>query len=372
MASPVDEAAAPAQPSQRERELWPYVQKLRDWCEISEELRPRVEAAEIRIGPNALVVQPWERAQVARVLAPDHQEIPRHARLTAQGVALLTKCLHDMEQIRFSGHGAIDVFAVQADLMLDIAIGESLARELQEEVERSVVSGGVEQAKLLTEFRNKMLRGVALTRQRIAEAERGLAELRAAVRLDERADLEALSLAIDRRAAERPAPDFDSEALGELDPAQELRLAHERERNARLEAERRRLERLRAALPTRSGTLFIAFALALAAWGGIALPPLLEQPRLVPIGRDALQFRTAERIASVTAFPPSLYLEVEAETWEGMSEIERLTMIEEVGHVCTTHGYSGALLRDPRGRPLAQWLRTRGARLIRRDELPAP
>ena len=47
--------------SQRERELWPFVQKLRDWCEISGEIAPSVEPAEIRIGANTLVVQPWER-----------------------------------------------------------------------------------------------------------------------------------------------------------------------------------------------------------------------------------------------------------------------------------------------------------------------
>lgn len=355
-------------PSQRERELWPYVVKLRDWCEISEELRSAVEPAEIRIGANTLVVQPWERAQVNSVLDPGDEEIPRHARLTAQGVALMTKCLHDMEQIRFSGQGAVDVFAVQADLMLDIAVGEGLARDLQHEVEQSVLGGDVEQAKLLTDFRNKLLRGVALTRQRIAEAERGLAELRAAVRLDERADIEALSVAIDRRAAERPARDLDTEALGELDPAAELRLAHEREREARIEAERRRLDALRAAIPTRSGTLFIAFAVTFAAWVWLALPQRLDRERLTPIGRDDLQFRTAEQIASVVAYPPSLYLEVDARVWEGLSEIERQTMIEEVGHVGSTHGYSGALIRDGSGRPLARWLRSRGARLIRRQE----
>jgi hypothetical protein len=46
----------------------------------------------------------------------------------------------------------------------------------------------------------------------------------------------------------------------------------------------------------------------------------------------------------------------------------KLTLLEMAGEVLETGGYSGALLRTERGRPVAQWMKSGGAALIETTE----
>ncbi len=73
-------------------------------------------------------------------------------------------------------------------------------------------------------------------------------------------------------------------------------------------------------------------------------------------------------MSAVEARPPSLYVTVETATWAEMNADDRTRLIGEVGKVIEPNGYQGARIQSDTGKPLARWLRTRGAMLIVHNE----
>ena len=363
--------APPAGRPTRETELWPYVEKLRAWSDLQmaiDEGGQEIET-EIHVGGQTLIVQPWERRQVRRTFTAEEDELPAYVRQIAQGMALMTKCLSDLDRLRSADNDANPIFRIQADLMLDTVIGRSMAKEIDATVRvlRQVGEPGI--ADEMGAFRDKLLRAVTIASRGVVQAERDLAERRAQALEAEARDVEALSREIDAAA---PGRHRDRPLLEEVSPAEEMRLAHEREREARLTALRQRRERMRAALPTRTGTLAIAFVISALLWSTLTLVPQLQQRDIPVVTGEDFSWGTAQTLSSIVARPPSLFATVTLSDWSRLSEQERLLLIEELGNRIAVLGYEGAYLSDGAGRPLGQWLRQRGARLTVRDGDPRP
>ena len=119
-------------------------------------------------------------------------------------------------------------------------------------------------------------------------------------------------------------------------------------------------------LPSRTDLLIYCFLLTMALWlGAFKLPQLIrsEPPRLA-----LSDFDSGGTFTRVDAKPPSLYIEVDAEAWAGLDAEARLALVEMTGDTLAANGYSGALLRTAKNRPLAQWSERRGAVLIDAEE----
>ena len=161
---------------QRERALGPYLEKLRSWNEAGGEPADLDRSARIRVGKHAVTVRPWERARIRDAFRPGDGAAP-WTRLLAQGIALLTKTLVDVGQLQRNPHMPLEeMYRVQAELMLDTAIGMALLRETQDAIDGLVFSGSVEEAKQLSEFRNKVARTVNGIKRLLSETERKQAE----------------------------------------------------------------------------------------------------------------------------------------------------------------------------------------------------
>jgi len=71
-------------------------------------------------------------------------------------------------------------------------------------------------------------------------------------------------------------------------------------------------------------------------------------------------------IHRVVARPPSLYLDVDAGSWDRLTPGERVDLVERVGAAARAAGYTGALFRTAGGAGVAQWMKTGGARVFDR------
>lgn len=375
LTQPADDPRPP-----RDQALWPYLEKLRIWSEIQAESAGSGLDVEFRVGEHAVLVESWESGQLrAGFRAEEAGDAPSEtARLTTTALALVTKILSDIEELRLAVENHDRVFRAQAELMLDAAMGRALTQEIQSETERQVRDGRVEVAKSLTDLRHKVKRAADIARSRIADAEQRVAALRGpgpAPGVADAADAADASGAAGAQAAEAgtgAAVRVDRELLVEADPAEELREAHRRERERRLAEELRRRERLRAMLPSRTGTLALAFAMVASAWFGLAWLPhqRAAELRLPAIGAQAFQYRTAKLFEAVRPFPPSLYITMRESTWEGLSRLEQEQVLDEAARVVSVRGYRGVLISGETGRPLGQWLRERGALILPRGEEP--
>jgi hypothetical protein len=72
----------------------------------------------------------------------------------------------------------------------------------------------------------------------------------------------------------------------------------------------------------------------------------------------------AETVLQVRDRWPSMFVTVDAEAWEEMSETGRLDLVRNLAGQLGTKRYEGALITAPDGRPVAQWLRGGGASLL--------
>ena len=105
---------------------------------------------------------------------------------------------------------------------------------------------------------------------------------------------------------------------------------------------------------------------AMAVWLGVIKLP--EISRGQPSALGLADFQSDGLFLRVDAKPPSMFIEVDPASWAKIDAGRRLALTEMVGDVLAANGYSGALLKTGRNRPLAQWLRGQGAALIDSDE----
>ena len=76
----------------------------------------------------------------------------------------------------------------------------------------------------------------------------------------------------------------------------------------------------------------------------------------------------SEAMVAVTARPPSLFVQVDARSWNRLSSREREVLFENTGTTAQLAGYTGALFRTEAGTSVAQWMKTGGVRTFERSE----
>jgi hypothetical protein len=303
---------------------------------------------EIRLHESLLPLDSWETEQVRLFLENELVRDGGPPFIVSQGVALLIKCAADM----FSMMSAVDpsedqFYALQAELMLDTAIGMAMLRETQQAQNNLVQEGDVEQARKLSKFHHKLRNSLAIAKKMIGETER------------ERAD-QITDQLTDEPRQESASPDklaMDSAAA---------RAAEQYEQSKIRERVQRKAREALSKLPSRTDLLIYGFLLVMAVWlGAVVLPQAI---RSEPPTISLADLNGSGIFTRVEAKPPSLFIEVDMAMWDELDAEARLTLVEMTGHVLAENGYSGALLRTARGRPLAQWLEKRGAVLIETEE----
>ena len=298
-----------AQPAQH-LALAPYVEQVRAWCD--EHAREgNSEAYELRFGGRLLRFEPPEFALIHHSALVAGQTAEAADRLAVESVAVSLKSLEDLVRLRLSADSAPEEFhAVQAELMLDAALGSTLLTVIQARIRELEDQGLVDQALLLGKFNRRVWNTVAEVEKTIAGSE-----------------------------VERAAPD-------------ELMASS---------AEGRSWE-----APSLTTILAGALLVATLIWFGLFGP-------LRSSGTPSRELTLADfegQLKRVEAVPPSLFGSVNQARWDGLDTQARLNLVDQVARVLSEHGYSGALLRTEDGVPVAQWLTQRGSTLLETRELP--
>jgi hypothetical protein len=319
----------------RQTALASYLEQIEGW-RVEHPEPPLHQSTEIALGGGKLFL---EGPEVGLIVQPT----PPGACDLAEGFALLAKSADDLTQLmRVSNEG--ELYTAQAKLMLDYALGMALMGETQNRVEGFVAAGDVAQAKALSRLRHRLSYALYEVNREIADSERKRAETLFACLTDETDETDA------RRSHEVPAS--IAKARVGVDERPGLR-------------DRRRRRRKAAAKRTGlTGTSFLAIALGGAAilWlGQFVVPRALNvEPPIL----DRSAFSGIAGVRSVEARPPSLFLQVDDNTWSELSETERRGVVQRVSRKLARHDYRGALIETTQGRPVAQWLADRGTSLL--------
>jgi hypothetical protein len=293
--------------------------------------------------PPPVVLGKWEREAVRAALASGDEAQRGWEVLLAEGVALQTKYLAEIDQLAEAQPLAPEPEAeLRQRVLHSLAIGLALMQELQRQVDAMVLAGEVEQARKLTGFRNRLGQLVTQMKERvgddgIAVAEAVAAQMVTPVEPKKKSLAERLVEAEDDQA---PQP-------------------------ARLEARQRPLGRMLEREQRRGHLkpLLIVLAAAVAVWTILIFPRALT-PSIPELTGQDLAFSPA--ILEVIARPPSLFLVVDGGQWNRMTEHQRAELVRQIGETVEAAGYSGAQLRLDDGTTLAQWSETRGVKLVPR------
>lgn len=337
---------APTRAHRRGRALDPYIERLRRLHAEHARRGLSGRPLELEVGGSPVAIEAWILDEGVRVLADESGEESPRAVLLTHTAALSLKVAAD--RVRLKAHGGSHgqgLYTVQAELMLDSAMGTALLRELQPVIDHEVAAGRLAEAKRWTKLKNEVHAGVSASKTLLAESERK--------RVDTLAD------DLTEVPGERPSEKAHYAAL--------MRQIDDEEKERKHRARVRRLAReALSLLPSRTEALVAALAVTAVIWlTCIVLPGRARSaPRLL----TATDFPGTPGLAAVEARPPSLYVTVEAAIWSGLSAEERLQLVQSLATVLMTSDYRGLWLRTVEGRPVGQWLRQTGAKLIETDE----
>ena len=113
----------------------------------------------------------WIRTQIERHAEVGLAEPGAVCVLVAHASALLAKCHSDLHSVESAG--AADksaLYTYQAELMLDVAIGTALLRELQPRIDENVQAGKMAPARGLSELGHRIRKAINAAKQVISDA----------------------------------------------------------------------------------------------------------------------------------------------------------------------------------------------------------
>lgn len=317
---------------QRAQALNRYLRRLRE---------PDAASGAARSMLHELRADSWTRAKLERGDSPIDDGGVDGRELVAHGCAFLVKCHADLNALRTTTEpDRAALYTAQAELMLDVAIGKALLRELQPAIDQEVKAGDMAGAKGFTQFGHRLRKGVASAQAVISRAGRSDAERLA-----------------DAMTGQPRETDPDAGALDQV--ARRIGNKHDqatRKRSLREAA----LAQIR--LPSRTETLVAALACSLLIWAGLVqLPAFLDrEPRSIVVEDYA-----DTSVLEVVARPPSLYVTLDAATWGSADPATRDALLSKVVSVpLVDDDYRGALIKTSDGRPVAVWTRGGGIRAL--------
>lgn len=306
----------------------------------------QVRSPTVTPGPAASIVaklrsEPWILSQLTQGAAAVDAELASPPELVAHGCALLAKCHSDMGSLKASPDlDRTTLYTYQAELMLDVAVGTALLREMQPAVEKAVAAGDLTEARGFTNLGHQLRNGVASAQQALSEAGRRDAEKLA----DEMTE----------------QPREQAPTTGALDQvAWKIAEDYERGKHETL----RRIQAItQVRLPSRTELLVATLVCSFLLWVGIAkLPRVLDKPpQLIKVGDFS-----GTSVQEVVARPPSLYVTLDSSHWDSADPAARESILAELVSVpLVDDDYRGALIKTSAGLPLAVWTRKSGIRVL--------
>lgn len=314
--------------------------------------------ASIKLGNRSVSLETWEwDALVDWHASPSTDPALRWRTLVVEALALQSRFYADLERLDLTADGpAEDAELARCDLHLDAVLAFRILAELQRETERMVVTGGMDQAKRLTQFRRRLSECLTVTGKVSGEAAlkeaEGAAAQSASVQAPER--IRAVEDAGDKLQALFAL----EEQLLKREQAREFRAPEPQPPAVAVPAEvssPQKPRRIRHAL-------LAMLVVSVAAW---VARNAMDAPR--PVVRrelDRESFKTVTAIRDVLSRAPSLFVVVDTAIWKDLSPSERLGVVEQVASAAGAAGYSGAVIRTTEGAVVGQWLKTGGPRLL--------
>jgi hypothetical protein len=300
-----------------------------------------IGAGETQLDPGSLQLEHWATAALHGVLSRDPERRPSWGAVLLEGVAYLLKLAEDLERADRGLNGSPRERADCRRLLgTNAALGLALLEECQRVVDALVLAGQIADAKKLSGFRNRIVQTVNQLKDRLGEQAFQEAEVLSRALVDPGG----AAVRRERGATVVPGPDSN------VRPPATHRRPVTRVVDAGQAAERRPILKPMTAL----------LATLVFAWVVVVLPRL-DRTRLPVLEKSQLPANPA--IGTVVARPPSLFITVDTGAWQGMGAADRLQLVHDVGAAAAAAGYHGAVLQDPAGRPVAQWLKKTGARL---------
>lgn len=235
---------------------------------------------------------------------------------------------------------------LQEELTRDAALGLAILAEIQKVIDATVVSGNIQLAKSLTGFRPPFHHAVNDVRELLNEHESSLATQMSETLVRTPEDIELPRV---RRKKKRRRKDNFAEFE---DGAREV--VEEAPKVEKPSSSRRR---------TRA--MVFLFVALVGIWGALLVPRLLKE-RLPEL--EARDFGYRGIVQKVIARPPSLYVTIDTQSWDRLSERERVQMVEDFAFDLSKAGYSGARFATPNGHTVARWLKARGAELVKEEK----
>lgn len=162
-----------------------YVDQIRLWSSAA------AKANSIRFETTEVEVTPWAARAIHRFCnspTPTHGEIED---LITQGVALMAKCQTDLSAGTDSAENRNEVYARQAEMMLDVAVGTVVVHELQSKGNALLATGDNEGVRELNQFQHRVRNVVQDVRRSLGESERRRASELASVFGEDIGDLDA-------------------------------------------------------------------------------------------------------------------------------------------------------------------------------------
>jgi len=346
----------------RQIALEPYIRKIRS--EVMRAAgRGRGEGSlRLRIGSRTLALESWVLDALVEVsVAPDEGS---PTGLLVQTVAFSAKCLHDMETLGKTERRDIHrVHALEAELVLDVALGTALLRELKNRVDTVARSGKVDLGKDWNRLRQTVEEIVAASRESLGEAEAKHAE---ELSWDFSGQAKS-SLASDAARITPHRPILAHRPVAAAGSAASVS-EHRPKRPAR-ELAPEGVEEIEDAPPHSSLSLAIAAVIAIT---GVAMLLWSRQTTAGPARAVALdQLPAAARIVSFEAHPLSASITIREEAWRELDGRAKLGWINDLGRALARGGHKGFVVRSTAGRPLAQWLAARGAVILEARDVAA-
>jgi len=275
----------------------------------------------ISFGQKSLCLDPWAIGRLKETLGegapPDEYGV-----LLTEIVALLLKCMADTERFGAASTGKVEeYYRLQAELMLDSNLGNSLISRAQSEVESLVHRGMTQDARQLSGVLHKL-------RRSLVEVNRN-----AGTKVETPSSEETVQpIATPTRAVERVADpseydDSDEEELSYPEPP--------------------------VVGSARTRVLGGLLALALGIWFvAVELPKIFDShPRQLRISE--LQVPAVE--LSLQSRWPGLYVEVRGEAWNALDSEERERLVADLVESATQRNFTSILVRTMDGRSLVQW-----------------
>lgn len=310
--------------------LTPYVEKL----SIAPAPGESGETPAIVVGPERLETNAWDREAVAQALnGATEDEWPG---LLVEAYALEAKYRTEFAENVPDGESFSE--SQTKRLTDDATIGLVLMEQTQRAINTMVLSGQIDQAKHLSTFRNRIGHMVTAMKEQLGDRAFCIAEARS------------LKIAPPVEPGPVRAPEAEPRPVKKA-PRPVCRPAPEVD------------ERTEYTRP-----LLLILAAAIVAWVIVVLPRLSEEPMHV-LTTQELPHSTL--IEETTARPPSLFVELRSDEWNGLGRDERLRIVEEIGQAAQARGYTGAQFTSSAGGTVGNWLQEAGATLANRSDSPS-